>query len=109
VNKHGWAICHRLTKRFYIYASGEIMKNELDSKFLLTVFEKIRLNGKKEDEKYSLEGVIAFTDFDGYTLFIEDALVKLSFGFHNQYHFDYASSRHFDAFEKKLKNIVAKY
>jgi hypothetical protein len=85
------------------------MKNELDSRFLLAVFEKIRLNGKNENGQYSLEGVKAFTDFDGYTLFIEDALVKLSFGFHNQYHFDYESSSHYEAFEKKLKNIVASY
>lgn len=85
------------------------MKNELDSKFLLNVFEKIRQNGKNVDGQYSLEGVIAFTDFDGYTLFIEDALVKLSFGFHNQYHFDYESNSHYEAFEKKLKNIAAKY
>jgi len=85
------------------------MKNELDSKFLLNVFEKIRQNGKNDDGKYSLEGVIAFTDFDGYTLFIEDALVKLSFGFHNQYHFDYEANSHYEAFEKKLKSIAAKY
>lgn len=85
------------------------MKNELDSKLLLTVFEKIRQHGNKEDDKYALDGVVAYTDFDGYTLYIEDALVKLSFGFHNQYHFDYASSAHFDAFEKKLHNIVKAY
>lgn len=85
------------------------MKNELDSRFLLSVFEKIRQNGKQENGQYLLECVKAFTDFDGYTLFIEDALVKLSFGFHNQYHFDYDSSSHYEAFEKKLKHIVVSY
>lgn len=85
------------------------MKNELDSKFLLAVFEKIRQHGSKDNEKYSLDGVIAYTDFDGYTLYIEDALVKLSFGFHNQYHFDYDSASHYEAFEKKLKAIVKNY
>lgn len=85
------------------------MKNELDSKFLLSVFEKVRQHGKRDGDAYSLEGVKAYTDFDGYTLFIEDALVKLSFGFHNQYHFDYASASHYDAFEKKLRNIVSQY
>lgn len=84
------------------------MKNDLDSKFLLKVFEKIRLSGKKEGDCYTLDGVKAYTDFDGYTLFIEDALVKLSFGFHNQYHFDYQSNSHFEAFEKKLKAIATK-
>jgi hypothetical protein len=42
-------------------------------------------------------------------LFIEDALVKLRFGFHNQYHFDYESASQYEAFEKKLKAIVAEY
>ncbi len=85
------------------------MKNELDSKFLLIVFEKIREHGKKDNEQYLLDGIKAYTDFDGYTLFIEDALVKLSFGFHNQYHFDYESRAHFTAFEKKLKAIDENY
>lgn len=85
------------------------MKNELDSKFLLEAFEKIRQHGKKEQEQYLLNGVIAYTDFDGYTVYLEDAKVKLSFGFHNQYHFDYDSSSDFEAFEKKLKQIVKDY
>jgi hypothetical protein len=85
------------------------MKNDLDSKFLLDTFEKIRQHGNKQDEKYLLEGVIAYTDFDGYTVYMEDAQVKLSFGFHNQYHFDYESSDHFAAFEKKLQSIAKNY
>ncbi|MGB3726093.1 MAG: DUF3081 family protein [Glaciecola sp.] len=85
------------------------MKNEMDSKFLLASFEKIRQHGQNDNGQYSLDGVIAYTDFDGYTLFLEDALVKLSFGFHNQYHFDYESQAHFQAFEKKLQNIVKTY
>ena len=81
------------------------MKNELDSRFLLSVFDKIRKHGEQADNVYTLEGIKAYTDFDGYTLFVEDALVKLSFGFHNQYHFDYNSSSHFEGFQKKLKYI----
>ena len=60
------------------------MKNELDSKFLLQVFDKIRQHGSKNDEHYQLNGITAYTDLDGYTLFVEDANVKLQFGFHNQ-------------------------
>lgn len=70
------------------------MKNELDSKFLLQVFDKIRQHGSKNDEHYQLNGITAYTDLDGYTLFVEDANVKLQFGFHNQYHFDYDSKAH---------------
>jgi hypothetical protein len=85
------------------------MKNSVDSKFLLQVFEKIRLHGEQRDGAYHLNGIKAFTDFDGYTLYFEDALVKLSFGFHNQYHFDYANQFQFESFEKKLKSIDKEY
>lgn len=85
------------------------MKNELDTKFLLQVFEKIRQHGEKVDDSYRLNGVKAFTDLDGYTIFIEDAKVKLSFGFHNQYHFDYESRSDYESFEKKLKSIDAEF
>ena len=81
------------------------MKNELDSKLLLRVFDKIRQHGQQQDEAYTLDGIKAYTDFDGYTLYIEDALVKLSYGFHNQYHFDYESNSQLEAFEKKLAHI----
>lgn len=82
-----------------------MMKNELDSKFLLRVFDKIRQFGDKTDEKYRLNGIVAFTDLDGYTLYVEDAQVKLQYGFHNQYHYDYPSQAAFEQFEKKLKEI----
>ena len=81
------------------------MKNELDSKFVLRVFDKIRQEGEEQEGKYRLEGVVAYTDFDGYTLYINDAKVAMQFGFHNQYHFDYQKSDDFDDFEKKLRYI----
>ncbi|WP_100643179.1 DUF3081 domain-containing protein [Alteromonas facilis] len=85
------------------------MKNEIDSRFVLSVFEKIKQHGEQADDAYLLDGVKAYTDFDGYTVFIEDALVKLRFGFHNQYHFDYEKSEHMEDFERKLKHIEASY
>lgn len=85
------------------------MKNEIDSKFILKVFEKIRQHGQTKDAGYLLDGITAYSDFDGYTVFMEDANVKLRFGFHNQYHFDYEKDEHLQQFEKKLKNIDTQY
>ncbi|BDX07384.1 DUF3081 domain-containing protein [Planctobacterium marinum] len=85
------------------------MKNEVDSKLILAVFDKIRQNGQQADEGYLLDGVKASTDFDGYTLYLSDALVSLSFGFHNQYYFDYESQEQFEQFYKKLNNIQQQY
>ncbi|WP_026377216.1 DUF3081 domain-containing protein [Aestuariibacter salexigens] len=85
------------------------MKNEFDSHLLLSVFEKIRQHGERQDDRYVLDGVTAYTDHDGYTVFMEDALVKLRVGFHNQYHFDYDKAEHLETFEKKLKAIEHNY
>jgi hypothetical protein len=85
------------------------MQNELDSKFLLRVFDKIRNHGEQTSDGHRLEGVIAFSDFDGYTVFLQDAKVKMSFGFHNTYHFDYEAKQDFADFEKKLKSIDKSY
>lgn len=85
------------------------MKNELDNTFVLRVFDKIRQFGTKQDDRYQLNGITAFTDMDGYTLFIEDPKVKLQYGFHNQYHFDYESDEHVNQFTKKLKSIDEEY
>jgi hypothetical protein len=85
------------------------MKNEMESRFLLSVYEKVKQNGVKQGLGYHLDGITAYTDHDGYTLFIEDALVKLRFGFHNQYTYDYEKAEHKEAFDKKLENINKAY
>ena len=90
------------------------MKNELDSRLVLSVFDKIRQHGElKKDDKfdkaYFLEGVTAATDFDGYTLFLKDASVSLSFGFHNKYNFDSQSHDQLEQFGKKLLYINNNY
>lgn len=83
------------------------MKNDIDSKFILGIFEKIRQKGEQKEEHFFLQGVKGYTDFDGYTLYLEDALVQLRFGFHNQYHFEYEKEQHLEQFLAKLKAIEA--
>jgi hypothetical protein len=85
------------------------MKNDIDSKFILSVFDKIIQNGEKKGEEHFLMGIKVYTDFDGYTLFVEDAQVQLNFGFHNKYHFNYEKEEHCEKFIKKLKAIDEEY
>lgn len=85
------------------------MKNDIETKFLLSVFEKIRQHGQRTEFAYLLEGVKAYTDHDGYTVFLEDAQVKMSIGFHNQYFLDYDKAEHKDAFTRKLETIAHNY
>lgn len=85
------------------------MKNELSTRFILQVFEKIREHGKNEEDKHVLEGITAYTDYDGYTVYMEGHQVKLNTGFHNTYHLDYDSERAFQNFLKKLQYIDKNY
>jgi len=62
---------------------------------------------RKKMNGLSLMGLLRL--HDGYTLYIEDVNVKLQFGFHNQYHFDYDSKEQYESFEKKLKQIDKEY
>lgn len=85
------------------------MKNELSTKFILQVFEKIREYGEAKEGQHVLEDITTYTDFDGYTVYMEGHQVKLSTGFHNTYHLDYDSERAFENFFKKLQYIDKNY
>lgn len=85
------------------------MKNEIDYRLVLDVFEKIHTHGKAEQGAHVLEGITASTDFDGYTVFLEGHRTKLRLEFHNKYHLDYESARDFDAFMRKLEQISNDY
>jgi hypothetical protein len=96
---------------YYLYGLNwsSTMKNDIDSKFVLSVFDKIMKHAEKKGDEYFLMGIKGYTDFDGYTLFMEDAQVKLDYGFHNQYHFNYEKEEHLEKFVKKLKAIDQQY
>jgi hypothetical protein len=81
------------------------MQNEVDSKFILSVFDIIRRKGVQQENGNRLLGVTVYSDFDGYNLYLEDNQVKLHVGFHNQYHFTYSKQEHFEQFMKTLKRI----
>ena len=81
------------------------MKNELDSKFLLAVFEHIQNHGEVTEEGKMYQGVTAYADPDGYTIYLQGSGVLLRSGFHNTYHLDYERDNLKDSFIKKLEFI----
>ncbi|MBL6734340.1 MAG: DUF3081 family protein [Shewanellaceae bacterium] len=78
------------------------MKNELEHTLILKAFDVICRQGKKQTQGYELDGITAYTDFDGYTLYFEARGVFMRFGFHNTYHLDYNSDREKKEFLKKI-------
>ncbi|MFY8327434.1 DUF3081 domain-containing protein [Pseudoalteromonas sp. ZZD1] len=82
------------------------MKNEIDGKQILAVYERIIQLGKNTDDGKHYMGLTAFSDIDGYTIYLKGSGVLLRFGFHNTYHLGYEHDKHKDDFLKKLSNIL---
>ena len=81
------------------------MKNDLSSKTILSVFDYIQRHGDKQSQGYFYQGITAFTDFDGYTLYLQGSGVLMRFGFHNTYHLDYQSEKNKSDFLAKVTSI----
>lgn len=82
------------------------MKNELDAKLLLKVFDLIYQKGEDFEDGKLYQGITAFSDIDGYTIYLKGNGVLLRFGFHNTYHLDYEHSKLKDVFMSKLESLV---
>ena len=61
------------------------MENELDIHQALKVFHKIVKMGEKHGDGHTLLGVTALSDFDGYTIILQDNNASLTIYFHNKY------------------------
>lgn len=85
------------------------MKNDFETRDILNIFEKIKQHGTNDKGHYQLDGITAFTDHDGYTVYMEGHRTKLQTGFHSTYRLDYESPRDVDQFIKKLKSINNQY
>ena len=83
------------------------MKNDLDSKLILQVYDYIQQYGEASEQGKILEGVTAFSDWDGYTIYLQGSGVLLRFGFHNKYDLTYDYEKQKGQFLNKL-NAIAK-
>lgn len=85
------------------------MKNDIDFRLILDAYEKIHTHGEAQQGQHVLEGITAFTDHDGYTVFLEGHGVKMRLEFHNKYHLDYDNGDQLDKFIRALKSIADGY
>ena len=90
------------------------MENELNNKVVLEVFDKIRNHGTPyEDgpmlESHILEGVVASSDLDGYSVYLSGNGVTLQLNFHQSYKFEYESEKRKAQFMDKINYIHRNY
>ncbi|MGI5308936.1 DUF3081 family protein [Rheinheimera sp. WS51] len=89
------------------------MKNEIDGKFLLSVFAKVEKHGEAITNDlgpgFYLDGVTVNSGFDGYEVYFDNNKVQLTLGFHNQWHANAENESDLDEFVKMLSKINTKY
>ncbi|SDG82143.1 Protein of unknown function [Vibrio xiamenensis] len=78
------------------------MKNDLEPAKVLLAYEKIIKNGTETEFGKIYQGVEAYSDYDGYTVYMKGNGVELKMGFHNTYHLEYEQERLKEAFIKKV-------
>ncbi|SEG68150.1 DUF3081 domain-containing protein [Vibrio hangzhouensis] len=78
------------------------MKNELDPGKILQAYDNIMAHGTDTEFGKIYEGVEAFSDYDGYNVFMRGNGVELKVGFHNTYHLEYDQEHLRDSFLKKV-------
>ncbi len=89
------------------------MQNEIDGKFLLSLYSKIEKYGKAvttiNGAGFELAGITVSQGFDGYEVYFFDGVVQLTLGFHNKWHADAKEERQMEAFLDKLQAIQKQY
>ena len=81
------------------------MEKHFDVKLGLSVFQYIISNGERSQDEYLLDGIYAWSDFDGYNLKLRDEKVVLWIRFHNACKFEYRKKFDLQQFIEKLEKI----
>ncbi|EGU31849.1 DUF3081 family protein [Vibrio scophthalmi] len=82
------------------------MKNDLDSNVILLAYECVMRNGCKTELGKSYLGIEAFSDYDGYNVYLKGKGVELSMGFHNTYQLNYDQESNKATFLNQLNSLA---
>lgn len=82
------------------------MKNKIDINLALLAFDKVVKQGIKSEDGHTFEGITASSDFDGYTLVLQDKLSSLTIFFHNKYELEGPDNKAMDRLTKNIEYIA---
>lgn len=78
------------------------MEEKVNVRKALRVFQIIITDGKRTGDEYHLNGLTAYTDFDGCTATIRNDYVRLDIFFHNKISFTYSNRKEKMLFLEKI-------
>ena len=82
------------------------MKNSIDLKTCLSVYDRVMSEGKNSGEYREFKGLRAWTDFDGYHCFLQFKDVTVTLMFHGKYDVQFENADSLKMFEKKLIDVT---
>ena len=85
------------------------VEHKIESKKFLELYEKIKQKGDKTDLGHKLQRLEAYTDFDGYSIYITDGIVTVKIAFHNTHNMDFQTQLQLDEFFEKVNKVYVKY
>ncbi|QYK02883.1 DUF3081 family protein [Shewanella psychrotolerans] len=83
------------------------MNIEINLTRALHAYGAITSKGTKGNNAYVYQGVTAWSDFDGYTCYIQFNKVTLTLLFHGKYLLDYPNQTELSLFLKKLNKLAS--
>lgn len=81
------------------------LDEKLDIKMALRVFQKIIDHGKRSEAGYTLNGLTAISDIDGYNVSLTDEYVTLHILFHSRYTLDFSRRKDLIVFLDRLHTL----
>ncbi len=89
------------------------MQNELDGRFLLSVYALIEKHGQPVQTEFGqgfeIDGVKVAPGHDGYEVYFDNGRLQITLGFHNKWHSTAKNETDMDEFITVLKRIYQKY
>ena len=82
------------------------MRNDLDPNSILLAYECVMRNGSPTDLGKTYLGIEAFSDYDGYNVYLKGSGVELAIGFHNTYKLDYDQEQNKTSFLNKIATLA---
>lgn len=85
--------------------AGVFLKTKIDVRQALRVYQLIMDRGHTVAEGKLFDGLLAFSDFDGYTLGLKTEGAEMLIFFHNKFQFDATNRKAHVEFVEKLDRI----
>ena len=81
------------------------MDEKSDVRKAFRAFGTMLAEGQRVGNEYHLNGLVAYTDHDGYTVTIRNDFVKLDIFFHNKFSFNYSNRKEKLLFLEKINAL----